>query len=267
MSSKSGMRRNRIRELLETQPLVLGTFITTTDPTVVDIAALAGYDFVFADAEHASLSLETIAHMVRAARNRGLGIMCRVPEGDWGFIQRVLDVGIDGVQVPHARTANDARWAVSACRYPPEGKRGLFTKGVAAEYGVHSYSSVAELISAINAEVVCNVIIEDEAGVDNIDEILAVPGLDFITVGAGDLSASLGVIGEPTHPRLVAAIEKVLAACRNAKIPTHFPSDAAPTTAKELRDAGIWMLSSGSDALMLLNGMRANLKVLPSRAL
>ena len=109
MLPSGGMRRNRMRELLETQPLVLGTYITTTDPTVVDIAALAGYDYVAADAEHGSLSLETIAHMVRAAHNRGLGIMCRVPEGDWGFIQRVLDVGIDCVQVPHARGADEAR--------------------------------------------------------------------------------------------------------------------------------------------------------------
>lgn len=251
-------RRNRMRELLETDALLVGAFITMNDPTAVDIAALSGHDFILVDSEHAGLSLETIGNHVRAARARDLGIMIRVPEGDYGYIQRALDVGVEGVEVPHVKDAADARRAVAAVRFPPEGRRGMFTKGVAAEFGAHGYSTVGELTAAINADIVCNPIIEDVEGVDNIDEILAVPGLDFISVGPGDLSGSLGVPGQTDHPAVRAAIERVLAACREANVPAHTTAAAAPASADEIRAAGLRVLTSASDAMNLLVGMRAD---------
>ena len=253
-------RRNRMRELLETGSLLIGSFITMTDPAVVDIAALSGHDFILIDTEHAGLNLETVANHVRAARARNLGIMIRVPAGDAGYIQQVLDVGVEGVEVPHVRNTADARAAVSAVRFPPEGHRGVFTKGVAAEFGAHGYSTVAELLAAINADTVCNVIIEDVEGVDNIEEIVAVPGLDFITFGPGDLSGSLGVPGQTDHPGVQEAMDMVLAACRRANIPAHTTSVApfTPASAEELRAAGISLLTSASDAMNLLVGMRAD---------
>jgi 2-keto-3-deoxy-L-rhamnonate aldolase RhmA len=249
-----------MRELLETGSLVVGAFITMTDPTAVDIAAISGHDFILIDSEHAGLSLETIANHVRAARARELGVMIRVPEGDKGYIQRVLDVGVDGVEVPHVRDAADARDAVAAVRFPPEGTRGMFTKGVATEFGAHGYSTVGELTAAINADVVCNVIIEDREGVDKIDEIVAVPGLDFITFGPGDLSGSLGVPGQTDHPSVRAAMERVLGACRAANIPTHTTAGVAPASAEELLASGLRLLTSDSDAMNLLKGMRADVQ-------
>lgn len=261
--SSGSRRRNRLRELLETRSLVLGPFISLSDPTVIDLVGFAGYDFVLLDAEHGNLSLETIGNHVRAARASNLGTLIRVPEGDTSYIQRALDIGVEGIEVPHVRSAADAQRAVSAVRFPPEGTRGMYTKGVVADYGLHGYASVAELTAAVNAEVVCNVIIEDAEGVANIDEILAVPGIDFVTVGPGDLSASLNVIGQPGHPVLREAVEKVLAACRRANIPVHTSASAAPRSAGELREAGIWMLTSDTDAVSLLHGMQADLAALP----
>jgi 4-hydroxy-2-oxoheptanedioate aldolase len=263
VTSSSRHRPNRLRGLLETKSLVRGPFISLSDPTVIDLAALAGYDFVLLDSEHGSLSLETIANHVRAARANNLGTLIRVPAGDASYIQRALDVGVEGVEVPHVTSADDARWAVSAIRFPPEGNRGMYTKGVVANYGLHGYSSVRELTTAVNAEVVCNIIIEDAEGVENIDEIVAVPGIDFVSVGPGDLSGSLNVIGQPDHPALRSAIEKVLAACRKANIPTHISASAAPRSAEELRAAGIWMLTSDTDAASLLHGMQADIANLP----
>jgi 2-keto-3-deoxy-L-rhamnonate aldolase RhmA len=259
MSDRRG-RRNRMRELLDGDGLLVGAFITMSDPTAVDIAALSGHDFILIDSEHAGLSLETIANHVRAARARDLGTMIRVPEGDYGYIQRALDVGVDGVEVPHVKDAADARRAVASVRFPPEGARGMFTKGVAAEFGAHGYSTVGELTAAVNADIICNAIIEDVEGVENIEEILAVPGLDFVSVGPGDLSGSLGVPGQTDHPSVRAAIEKVLAACREARIPAHTTAAAAPPSAQEIRAAGLRVLTSASDAMNLLVGMRADVE-------
>jgi 4-hydroxy-2-oxoheptanedioate aldolase len=237
-----------------------------SDSTVIDLVALAGYDFILLDSEHGSLSLETIANHVRAARANNLGTLLRVPEGDAAYIQRALDLGVEGIEIPHVKSAADARWAVSAMRFPPDGTRGMYIKGVVADYGLHGYSSVGELIAAVNAETVCNIIIEDVEGVENIDEIVAVPGIDFITVGPGDLSASLNLVGQPDHPVLRAAIGKVLSACRKANIPTHTSASAAPRSAEELRAAGIWMLTSDTDAVSLLHGMQADVAALPKES-
>ena len=264
MTSNGRGRRNVMRELMQTRSLVVGAFLNLTDAAVVDIAALAGYDYVVAEAEHGSLSLAMIAHYVRAAHNRDLGILVRVPADDPGYIQRVLDVGVDGVQIPHVRNAQDARHAVAAVRYPPAGTRGMFPKGVVSEFGAHGYSNVAELVSALNAQTICNIIIEDAAGVEDIDEILAVPCLDIVTVGPGDLSASMGLIERPQDPAIHAAIDKVLAACRRAGIPAHLPVSHAPSSPEELVSKGVWMLSSGTDLGTLLAGMRADLAAAPS---
>ena len=147
----------------------------------------------------------------------------------------------------------------------------MFTKGVVSDYGLHGYPSLNDLVSAVNAEVVCNIIIEDVEGVDNIDEILAVKGIDFVTVGTGDLAGSLNVIGQPDHPALLEAADKVFAACRKAGIPTHVtgafvPVISASRSAEDLRARGIWMVSSDTDAVALLHGMQADLVALPERA-
>jgi 4-hydroxy-2-oxoheptanedioate aldolase len=267
VSASGRGRRNVMRELMQSRSLVVGAFLNLADAAVVDIAALAGYDFIVAEAEHGSLSLEMIGNYVRAAHNRNLGILVRVPEGDKGYTQRVLDVGVDGVQVPHVRDADDARRAVAAVRYPPEGTRGMFPKGIVSEFGAHGYGDVAALVAALNAQTICNVIIEDAEGVENIDEIVAVAGLDIITIGPGDLSASMGLTDRPQDPLVYEAIETVLSACRRSNLPAHLPASHAPNLGEELESKGIWMLSSGTDLGTMLAGMKADLAGAPTASL
>ena len=108
--------RNRLRELLDHKPSALGTFITLGDSVSVDLAGVAGFEFVVIECEHAGLSLETVQNHLRAARARGLGTLVRVPAGDHGFVQRVLDIGAEGVLVPHISDAAAAARAVRAFR-------------------------------------------------------------------------------------------------------------------------------------------------------
>jgi 4-hydroxy-2-oxoheptanedioate aldolase len=250
--------RNRLRELLATEPNVLGVFVTLRDPAVTELAALAGFDFVLIETEHAALGLETMEDHFRAARAHGIGTLVRVPSEEPKGILRVLDAGADGVLVPHVGSAEAARRAVEAVRYPPAGHRGMYAGSRAADFGAHGLAA-QEVTERLNSETVLAVMVEDASGVAEIEDIAAVPGLDMIHIGPSDLSASLGRIGESEQPEITAAVERVRAACAANGITWGFPvgNGAYPLTAPELRERGAFMLTVGSEAGHLLQAFRA----------
>jgi 4-hydroxy-2-oxoheptanedioate aldolase len=254
--------RNRLRELIDKKPSALGTFITLGDPVVVELARLAGFEFVVIECEHAGLGLETVQNHLRAARAHELGTLVRVPAGDHGFVQRVLDIGADGVLVPHISDAAAAAHAVSAVRFPPDGHRGMYPASVAAEFGAHGLPGVRELTHALNRNTVLAVMIEESSAVDQIEAIAATRGVDLVVVGPSDLSASLGAIGDPKDPRLADAVRKVFKACREAGVKFGMPVDHGgyKLSAAELREQGAWFLTGGSDSVFLLNAFRASVK-------
>jgi 4-hydroxy-2-oxoheptanedioate aldolase len=254
--------RNRLRELLDETPRALGTFITLADPAAVELAGLAGFQFVIIECEHAGLGLETVQNHLRAARARGLGALVRVPAGDHGFVQRVLDIGAEGVLVPHISDARAAARAVSDVRFPPDGHRGMYPGSAAADFGEHGLQGVGELTQTLNRNTVLAVMIEEGSAVDQIDAIVATRGIDLVVVGPSDLSASLGVIGHPTDPRLAEAVGKIFKACREAGVKFGMPVEHGGyrLTAAELRDQGAWFLTGGSDSAFLLNAFKASVK-------
>src|ERR671931_887017 len=251
--------RNRLRELLDAEPSVLGVFATLRDPAVTELAALAGFDFVLIETEHAALSLETMEDHLRAARAHGIGTLVRVPSDEPKGILRVLDAGAEGVLVPHVGSAEAARGAVEAVRYPPAGHRGMYAGSRAADYGAHGLGGAREVTDRLNRDTVLAVMVEDASGVDELEEIAAVPGLDMIHIGPSDLSASLGRIGAREQPEIAAAVERLRAACAPNGIKWGFPvgNGAYPLTAAELRDLGAFMLTAGSEAGHLLEAFRA----------
>ena len=256
------MLRNRLRELIDEKPSALGTFISLGDPVAVELAGLAGFEFVVIECEHAGLSLETVQNHLRAARARELGTLVRVPADDHGFVQRVLDIGADGVLVPHISDTNAAARAVSGVRFPPDGHRGMYPSSAAADFGAHGLPGVSELTQALNRNTVLAFMIEESSAVDQIDAIAAMPRVDLVVVGPSDLSASLGVIGDPKDPRLAAAVARVFKACREAGVKFGMPVDHAAykLSAAELREQGAWFLTGGSDSVFLLNAFRASVK-------
>ena len=255
--------RNRLRELIDEKPSALGTFITLGDPVAVELAGLAGFEFVVIECEHAGLSLETVQNHLRAARARELGTLVRVPAGDHGFIQRVLDVGADGVLVPHISDTKATARAVSDVRFPPHGHRGMYPSSAAADFGAHGLPGVSELTQALNRNTVLAIMIEETSAVDRIEAIAATPGVDLVVVGPSDLSASLGAIGDPKDARLAAAVGRVFKACREAGVKFGMPVEHAGyrLSAAELREQGAWFLTGGSDSVFLLNAFRASVKL------
>ncbi|MEX2561595.1 MAG: aldolase/citrate lyase family protein [Pirellulales bacterium] len=227
--------------------ICLGTVITFSDPTLVE--ALCGLlDFVWIDMEHNALSLEVVQAHVMATKGSPTTPLVRVPWNDPVLIKPVLDLGAAGVIVPLVRTADDVRRAVAACRYPPEGIRG-FGPRRPANYG---RLGGPEFCRAANESVITIVQIEHIDAVRNIDAILAVPGLTGIVFGPNDLSGSMGHMGQPRHPEVIAAMEAVIAKATKTPVFVGASVGDDPDLMIEWIDKGIQWLSMGADFTLLL---------------
>lgn len=210
------------------------------DPQVVEIIGLAGFDGAFIDMEHSSFGLRDVQAMVVAAERVSITPFVRPPGFDPAFLLRLLDIGVQGLLIPHMDSADMARAAVKAVRYPPLGDRGMAAAGRAARYGA---VPLLEHMQTSNREIVLGGLIEDVAALERIGEIVAVDGLDLVGIGPQDLSRSLGVSGTPDHPDLVAAIETVREAVQatDGRVRLAIPLNHAafPRTATQLQEMGV----------------------------
>jgi 4-hydroxy-2-oxoheptanedioate aldolase len=203
------LRENRLKRLLEEGKLVVGLLNSIPSPLMVEMIGYAGYDFVVLDMEHVCVNPETLENMVRAAECAGMTALVRVPNAAPETILRALDCGALGVVVPHVRNRGEAEQAVAASRYHPLGNRGI-SGGRTTGFGMIGLPAYFE---RANAEIMVVAMIEDREGVDNIDDILSVAGVDMVLEGAVDLSQSYGVPGQPQHALVQAAIGRVALAC------------------------------------------------------
>jgi 4-hydroxy-2-oxoheptanedioate aldolase len=205
------MRKNSLKEKLAQGQTVIGAFVRVAAPSLVEICAYTGFDFVVLDAEHGPLGEETVENLVRAAELSGIPALVRVPDNVPSTILRFMDTGAMGVHVPEINTKEGAEAAVSGVKYQPEGHRGL--AGVRAS-GYGQIEPLTEYVKAANAETMVVAHLENILGVKNIREILEVEGLDVIYMGPVDLSNSLGIPGQTSDPRVQ---EAVAAAAKEVK--------------------------------------------------
>lgn len=183
------LKPNRVKQKVAAGEAVYGLFCSIPHPTLVEMIGAADYDFVIIDAEHVLINPETLENMIRAAEVAGLTAFVRVPDKAPNTILKVLDAGAQGVVVPHVRNAEEAREIVKASRYFPQGERSL-NGGRPALFGK---KNLVAYLEEANAEILVIPMIENREGVENIEEILAVLGVDMILEGAADLSQSYGV--------------------------------------------------------------------------
>ena len=168
----------------------IGIYISSIDPCTSEIAGQAGFDFTLIDGEHSPFDRLTILNHVRAAQSRGIVPLARGQDSSNITIQGLLDVGAAGVVLPKIETADEARRAVAATRYAPSGTRGMCPGCHDGSYSVQGFS---EHMARRNRDVMAIPIIETRKGVENIEEIVAVEGMDLIHFGPGDLSADMGI--------------------------------------------------------------------------
>jgi len=204
------MIENRTKQLLRDGRTALGVWGLLSDPTTIEVAGIAGLDYVLVDMEHTARDIPTIEHMARAADVVGIDLIVRVPDHSVATIQHVLETGATGIAVPHVDTAEEAARIVAAARYPLGGERGVCSMSRAARFGALR-PRYAEYVEQANREILVIGLIETATGVANIGAILDA-GVEVAFVGRRDLSGSLGVHGAAEHPSVLAAQEKILAA-------------------------------------------------------
>ena len=223
----------------------IGVLATFDSPEVCELLAAAGYDWLFVDMEHATLSAQAVQRMAMAAQGRGAKVIVRVPEGTPGWIKQALELGSDGVIVPLVNSEEDALRAVKAAKYSPIGERSV---GIARAHGYGA--TFAEYVASANASVALVLQIEHRAAVESLDAILSVEGFDAVFIGPYDLSGSMNKLGKVSDPEVVAAIDGIKKAAVAAGIPFGIFVGNAGGVAKEL-ESGASFVAVGIDSMLL----------------
>lgn len=228
-------------------------------PSLAQIVKAAGADFILYDMEHSGVSVETMKAQFASCRGIGLPAFARVPATQYHFIARMLDVGALGIMVPMVETREQAELIVSCTRYPPVGRRG-------AAFGVAPHDdflpgSVTDKIAAANERTLVICLVETAVGIENVDAIAAVPGVDVVWLGHFDLTNFLGIPAQFDHPRYLKAVDDLVAACkRHGKTPGFMAADDA--WAEDYRAKGFRAIAYSIDVLLMQSALAKGLSAL-----
>ena len=238
--------RNHFKELLQAKQVALGAQLRLGTPAIAELFAAAGYDYLILDGEHAPQTPAGLQLQMQAMHGYPCTPIVRFGRSDPDEIRLALDIGAGGVLIPLVKTAAEIERLVSYCTYPPAGTRS---------YGpsrAHLYGFDRDYFPRSQPDLVIMVIIETAEAVDAIDEIVAVEGLDAVVMGTADLSIALGVPLETQHPKVEAAVEKVIAAANTVGKPTGIGYDAGnPDRMRQYISQGARVLLASGDEWML----------------
>jgi len=253
------MRTNPVKARLAAGGRAYGAMIFEfMAPGIPQICRNAGAEFVLYDMEHTGLSFETLKMQFALCRGLDLVPMVRVPRGEYHFIARALDVGAMGVMVPMVGTAEEAARIVACTRYPPAGRRGA---AFGFAHDDFQGGDVMEKIAAIHERTLVIPQIETAEGLENVEAIAAVPGVDMLWLGHMDLTNFLGISGQFQNPKYLAGVKRIVAACESqGKTAAFLASDDA--WAAEYKQYGFRCYAYGVDHLMLQAALKHGLDFL-----
>lgn len=229
----------------------IGLWSSLSSNYSVEVIAGAGFDWILLDTEHSPNDLESVLTQLQAAAPYPTTPVVRVPWNDMVTIKRTLDIGAQSLLVPYVSTAEEARAAVSYTRYPPQGLRGVAGSTRATRFGrVKDYAKRAP-------EELCVLVqVETQQGLDQIEAICAIEGVDGVFIGPADLHASLGYTGETANPKVLPVIEEAVRRIRRAgKAPGILTGVEAD--ARRFLDAGALFVAVGADVAILARGAEA----------
>lgn len=253
------MRTNSVKKKLREGDRAVGTLIMEFATSgIARITAAAGADFVLFDMEHTGWSIETIRLLLATARGADVVPLVRVPATEYHFLARVLDTGAMGLMVPMVESAEQAALIVQSTKYPPLGKRGA-AFGVAHD-DYQPGDTVAKMRSA-NEETLLIAQIETARGIDSVEAIAAVEGIDVLWIGHNDLTNSLGIAGQFDHPRYREAVARVLDAAKRHGKAAGFMATGIEL-GRSLVDQGFRMVAYGGDIGIYQQGLREGIVAL-----
>lgn len=250
------MRDNPVKQALAGGGRALGSMVFEfLTPAMPRLLKNAGAEFALYCMEHTGASYETLKPQFALCRALGVAPFVRVPGTEYDFIARALDCGALGVMVPLVDTAEQARFIVSCTRYPPQGRRGAAFGFAHDDY---EGGDVVQKIDMIHARTLVVAMIETAQGLDNVEAIAAVPGVDVLWLGHFDLTNFLGIPGQFDHPKYRDAVRRIAAAARaHGKAAGYMAADAA--LGREYLAHGFRMIATGTDQGMLQAAIRQTL--------
>ena len=243
---------NRFKHALLSGQVQIGCWGAFADAYGTEIMGTTGFDWLVIDGEHAPNDLQTISQQIQALQATDTQAVVRLPSGNEWLIKQVLDAGCQTVLVPLVETAEQAAHLARAMRYPPHGIRGMGGAGARAT----RFSAITDYVTTANDQVCLLVQVETRRGIDNLDAILAVDGVDGVFIGPADLSADMGHPGNAAHTDVAEAIRDALgriAASDKAAGILALNDD----TAKRYLEWGAQFLAVGVDVVLLVNAARA----------
>ncbi|WP_275553352.1 2-dehydro-3-deoxyglucarate aldolase [Mixta sp. Marseille-Q2659] len=242
---------NRFRQRLLSGETLIGSWCSLANPITTEVLGLAGFDWLVLDGEHAPNDITTFVPQLMALKGSPSAAVVRPPCNEPIIIKRLLDIGFYNFLIPFVESEEEAMQAVASTRYPPAGIRG-----VSVSHRSNMYGTVPDYNLDINNNVSVLVQIESQQGVDNLDSIAQVDGVDGIFVGPGDLSAALGYLGQPAHPEVLKVIQHIFARAKAAGKPSGI---LAPVEADARRylEWGATFVAVGSDLGVFRNATQA----------
>ena len=197
---------NLLKQRLATGETVFGCWLGMADPYAAEMAATCGFDWLLIDGEHAPNDLRsTLAQLAVIERSNSLPVV-RLRDDDPARIKQALDAGAQSLLIPMIESAEQARRALAATRYPPEGIRGVGSSLARAS----RFSAIPNYLATANDQICLILQVESRAGLAALDDILAIPGIDCVFIGPSDLAADMGHLGNANHPSVRAAVMEAL---------------------------------------------------------
>ncbi len=242
---------NTFKQKVINRDVIKGVWNGIPDPTVAEIMAGSGFDFICVDAEHGPFVLNSVLGQLRALSAYSLGVLVRLPDDQTSRIKQFLDIGCENLLIPMVESSSQASQIVAATRYPPAGKRGVGTALARAS----RWNRYSDYFSRSDDEICVVVQVESARGLENLEDICLVPGVDAVFIGPADLAASTGYLGQPEHPdniqQVIHAIRSIVSNGKTAGVLA-----TNPELMKTYKEEGATFLGIGLDTIILSKGCR-----------
>jgi len=246
------MQKSIVKRKLKNGQPVLIPKVCFTDPSIVEMLGLLGFDAIWICNEYRPINPSTLEGFVRAARAGGADTLIRIGSNSYDDIVRMLCMGATGLMVPHVGTPEQVRQVVSRAKFPPLGNRELEPIYADGDFGL---TSLEEYIEQANDETFIVIQIEDVGALGRVEDMAAIKGIDVLFVGSADLALNMGIPGQVRDQKVLEAIRRVVRACRGRGIHCGAPA-CDPEHCKRLLDEGVRFLTDSSDWRTLVSGFR-----------
>ncbi len=249
--------KNELKEKMRKGMSVVGTFFETGSSTAVECLGLSGLDFLIIDTEHGPFDVESAMEFIRAAELRGIEPLVRIKDHSRASVLKMLDVGAKGLIIPNVETVEQVKKLVEYGKYYPMGRRG-YAAARCGGFGFdeHAAGTISEYFSISNNETMIIPQCETKGCLDNIEEIASTEGIDGLFVGPYDLSIALDIPAELSNPKFLAAIDRILKACKDAGKFAFIYSGSVDAARKYIKD-GFDGVAFGMDTSVIINAYRS----------